>query len=132
MLLSQTEREWLLGNNKVSKGYERKIKSAIRKKIENFKRFELPLLIQSGLITYSDVTEYSRAVTKYSNGQNFPKNVGNNKFDNPYSNYVNISSESNEICKNTMGRVGFEPTIPAMSRRYPNQARPPAPSQLSI
>lgn len=28
--------------------------------------------------------------------------------------------------KNGMGRVGFEPTIPAMSRRYPNQARPPA------
>ena len=25
-----------------------------------------------------------------------------------------------------MGRVGFEPTTPAMSRRYPNQARPPA------
>jgi hypothetical protein len=26
-----------------------------------------------------------------------------------------------------MGRVGFEPTNPAMSRRYLNQARPPAP-----
>jgi hypothetical protein len=25
-----------------------------------------------------------------------------------------------------MGWVGFEPTVPAMSRRYPNQARPPA------
>jgi hypothetical protein len=25
-----------------------------------------------------------------------------------------------------MGRVGFEPTTPAMSRRYLNQARPPA------
>ena len=25
-----------------------------------------------------------------------------------------------------MGRVGVEPTTPAMSRRYPNQARPPA------
>ncbi len=25
-----------------------------------------------------------------------------------------------------MGRVGFEPTIPSMSRRYPSQARPPA------
>ena len=26
-----------------------------------------------------------------------------------------------------VGRVGFEPTTPAMSRRYLNQARPPAP-----
>jgi hypothetical protein len=25
-----------------------------------------------------------------------------------------------------VGRVGFEPTTPAMSRRYLNQARPPA------
>jgi hypothetical protein len=25
-----------------------------------------------------------------------------------------------------VGRVGVEPTTPAMSRRYPNQARPPA------
>jgi hypothetical protein len=28
--------------------------------------------------------------------------------------------------KEGMGRVGVEPTTPAMSRRYPNQARPPA------
>jgi hypothetical protein len=28
--------------------------------------------------------------------------------------------------KKRMGRVGVEPTTPAMSRRYPNQARPPA------
>lgn len=70
MLLSQTEREWLLGNNKVSKGYERKIKSGIRKKIDNFKKFELPLLIQSGLITYPVVTESCNNVTKYSSGHN--------------------------------------------------------------
>ena len=25
-----------------------------------------------------------------------------------------------------VGRKGFEPSVPAMSRRYPNQARPPA------
>jgi hypothetical protein len=28
--------------------------------------------------------------------------------------------------KHEVGRVGFEPTTPAMSRRYLNQARPPA------
>ena len=31
-----------------------------------------------------------------------------------------------------MGRVGFEPTTPAMSRRYLNQAGPPAPSDVSM
>ena len=34
--------------------------------------------------------------------------------------------EGEEKEKEGMGRVGFEPTTPAMSRRYPNQARPPA------
>jgi hypothetical protein len=32
----------------------------------------------------------------------------------------------NEREKKGVGRVGVEPTTPAMSRRYPNQARPPA------
>ena len=34
--------------------------------------------------------------------------------------------------KKGMGRVGFEPTTPAMSRRYLNQARPPALIQWKI
>ncbi len=38
-----------------------------------------------------------------------------------YDNY-NIYTEKAKY----MGRVGFEPTTPAMSRRYLNQARPPA------
>jgi hypothetical protein len=33
-----------------------------------------------------------------------------------------VQNDSNKI----MGRRGFEPPGPAMSRRYPNQARPPA------
>src|SRR5690349_9436641 len=39
------------------------------------------------------------------------------------------SVNENEIINKRaeMGRVGFEPTTPAMSRRYLNQARPPAP-----
>ncbi len=36
----------------------------------------------------------------------------------------NISNQTNIL--SYMGRVGFEPTTPAMSRRYLNQARPPA------
>ena len=37
----------------------------------------------------------------------------------------NTRWKRNEKCE--VGRVGFEPTTPAMSRRYLNQARPPAP-----
>ena len=33
-----------------------------------------------------------------------------------------VQNDNNKI----MGRRGFEPPGPAMSRRYPNQARPPA------
>jgi hypothetical protein len=70
MLLSQTEREWILGSLKLSKGHERKIKSAIKKKIENFQKFELSLLIRKGILDYPDVTKISNTVTKYSNTPN--------------------------------------------------------------
>ena len=48
ILISQTEREWLIGNAKLSKGYERKVKSYIKKKLQNFQTIELPLLIKKG------------------------------------------------------------------------------------
>ena len=66
-LLSKTELEWILGKAQLSCSYNRKIKSQIRKKLENFEKFELPLLIEKGLISFSPVTKYSNAVTKYSN-----------------------------------------------------------------
>ena len=47
-----------------------KIKSDTKKRIENFQKFELPLLIRKGLLIYSDVTENSNSVTKYSNRLN--------------------------------------------------------------
>ena len=49
-LLSKTELEWLLENKTVSKSFEYKIKSTIKKKIENFLSFELPLLIQTQIL----------------------------------------------------------------------------------
>ena len=39
---------------------------------------------------------------------------------------ANQKQRENLTEKCEMGRVGFEPTTPAMSRRYLNQARPPA------
>jgi hypothetical protein len=42
-LLTRTEIEWLLGNAQVSKGYEYRIKSDIKRKLKTFQQLELPL-----------------------------------------------------------------------------------------
>ena len=46
--------------------------------------------------------------------------------------YSNNYNKTIIICNFYMGRVGFGPTTPATSRRYLNQARPPAPYCLHI
>jgi hypothetical protein len=46
-LLTRTEIKWLLGNVKVSKPYEYRIKSDIKKKIKTFTDLELPLLLKT-------------------------------------------------------------------------------------
>ena len=76
--LSKTELEWLLGKKHVSGSYNRKIKSKIRKKLENFEKFELPLLIEKGLISLPTVTKFSNGATKYSNIQNQSYSSNNN------------------------------------------------------
>ena len=43
-LLTSSEREWLYGRLKVSKAYEYRIKSDIKKKLHTFQQLELPLL----------------------------------------------------------------------------------------
>ena len=63
-LLSKTQLEWLLGKKQLSGSYNRKIKSQIRKKLDNFENCELPLLIKKGLISFSPVTKFSNDVTK--------------------------------------------------------------------
>ena len=70
-LLTKTELEWLLGKKQLSGIYNRKIKSQIKKKLENFEKFELPLLIAKGLISLSTVIKFGNSVTKYSNTQNY-------------------------------------------------------------
>lgn len=49
-LLTRKEKEWLLGNLDLSKSYEYKLKSSIKKKIQTFVDLELPLLIKNNLI----------------------------------------------------------------------------------
>jgi hypothetical protein len=51
----------------LSSSYNSKIKSHIRKKLVNFQNFELPLFLEKGLLSLSDVTKFGNTVTKYSN-----------------------------------------------------------------
>jgi|GEM_PF-1396809 len=79
-LLSKTEMEWLLGKKQLSGSYNRKIKSQIRKKLENFENFELPLLLEKGLLSLPTVTKFGSGVTKYGNAENhFPLESNENR-----------------------------------------------------
>jgi hypothetical protein len=49
-LLTRRESEWLLGKIDVSKAYEYRLRSGIRKKLQTFAELELPLLSKSGLL----------------------------------------------------------------------------------
>ena len=109
-LLTRTQIDWLRNQVKLSNGYERKIKSDIRKKLRVFNELELPLLAKSGFIT--------------------PTANCNNVTTNCNMNYTENVSISEIPSQNMVGREGFEPSNPAMSRRYLNQARPPAPLHL--
>ena len=111
-LLTRTEINWLLGNAKVSKTYEYRIRSDIKKKLKTFTELEMPMLIQKGIISNLHLSKYTQ-----------------NLRTNPQSKLYNISQLPSDIeiqTQNMVGRKGFEPSNPAMSRRYLNQARPPA------
>jgi hypothetical protein len=67
-LLTKTEKEWLQGNAHLSYAYQRKIKSDIKKKLQTFQEFELPLLMEKGIISSStDVTPNCNYVTANCN-----------------------------------------------------------------
>jgi hypothetical protein len=52
VLLSRSELQWLLGNTRVSKTFEYKMLSNIRRKIQALTAIELPLLIKHNLVSY--------------------------------------------------------------------------------
>lgn len=62
-LFTKNEIDWLMSKKKLSKGYERKIKSDIRKKINIFYNYELPLLLNRDF----DVTKYCNTFTANCN-----------------------------------------------------------------
>ena len=49
-LLTKSEIAWLVGKIQVSKVYEYRIKSDIKKKLQTFQELELPLLMEKGFI----------------------------------------------------------------------------------
>jgi hypothetical protein len=57
-LLTKTELEWLQQRIKVSKVYEYRLKSDIKKKLQTFQQIELPLLAKNGFIssTHGDLS----------------------------------------------------------------------------
>jgi hypothetical protein len=50
VLLSNSEVDYLIGKKKCSKSFEYKIKSSIKKKINKLVSFDVPFLIENGLI----------------------------------------------------------------------------------
>ena len=112
-LLTKTEIGWLMNNLKISKAYEYRIKSDIRKKLKTFTELEIPLLMKKGIIDNIDLSVFTQNLRA-----------------NPQTENENISQLPCDLqfqSQNMVGREGFEPSNPAMSRRYLNQARPPAP-----
>ena len=111
-LLTRTEIEWLLNHVEVSKAHQYRIKSDIKRKLKTFAEVEIPLLIDSGILDNFDLSKYTQNLmtNPQINSHSYSQQPTNNQFQ--YQNMV--------------GRKGFEPSNPAMSRRYLNQARPPA------
>jgi hypothetical protein len=59
-LLTRTEIEWLSNNVKVSKIYEYRIKSDIKKKLKTFTELEISLLVQKGFIDNIGLSKYTQ------------------------------------------------------------------------
>lgn len=69
-LLTKSEIDWLEGNNaKLSKSYEYKMRSNIKKKLRIFVDLELPLIQKSGIIS-DDLTVFGKDLTIYIKARN--------------------------------------------------------------
>lgn len=88
VLLTRTEIKWLLNRVKVSKAYQYKIKSDIKKKLKIFTELEIPLLIQNGFIDASDVSKYTQnlMISPQMNSDSNSQQPPNNQFQ--YQNMV--------------------------------------------
>jgi hypothetical protein len=78
-LLTRTEIEWLLNNVNISKAYEYRIKSDIKKKLKIFAELEMPLLLEKGIIDNHDLSKYTQNLrtNPQIDNQNFSINSSN-------------------------------------------------------
>jgi hypothetical protein len=108
-LLTNAELDFLLQNSNFTTTQQRYIRYKLRRKIKQFFGSELPLLMDKGYISNggvdSMVAANSCGVAVGSHAREQEDNNNNNE---------------------RVGRGRFGLPIPAMSRRYHNQARPPA------
>jgi hypothetical protein len=119
-LLSPVEHDFLVGNRQFTKAQQRYIRYRLNKKLKKLTPAELALLQDRGFLTATTTTVAAAA--------NSHAAAASRDGCNGWSSLVRIPSDNgvNQRENKVVGRVGVEPTIPAMSRRYPNQARPPA------
>ena len=95
-ILTTSELEWLTGKKQVSRGYERKIKCDIQKKVKIFQEMDLPLLIERGFLTNQSVTTFGNSSVTVN---------GNND-------HLSTNTEHKKVL-----RPGFEPGIVALRGR---------------
>jgi len=81
-LLTKTEMDWLSGKAHLSKTYEYKIKSILKRKLKALYEFELPLILKSGLFP-----EAAKLVTFKNH---------NESMDNSSLDYSNLSIKEEE------------------------------------
>ncbi|MDF2736923.1 MAG: hypothetical protein K0S93_779, partial [Nitrososphaeraceae archaeon] len=106
-LLTKTEVEWLIGNKKVSKVYEYRIRSDIKKKLQIFQTSELPLLVQNGFLNGLSVftqlsanTQNTRSTVQLSSKNNLV--LANNSSD---LSSVGLKNENNTYKNNNIDNV---------------------------
>jgi hypothetical protein len=102
-LLTRSVIDWLLGNKQVSKIYERKIRHAIKRKIETITELEIPLLMNRGF----NVTTYSNGVMTGGNGSGLePPSLVGREIANPVGDVKELCESGN---KEKRGEWEFRP-----------------------
>lgn len=123
MFLRKAELDYLTSNRRFEDEYTYTIRSRLVKKIKHFANPELPLLIENGYLTVScKVTNNCKVQQKEWPGLvRIPPQTNGDMLE-----LSNGLGGKRKEKREEMGRARFELAVPAMSRRYPNQARPPA------
>ena len=84
-ILTRKERDWLLGKLDLSKSYEYRLKSSIKKKLQTFMHAELPLLFKSGLFPALADNQEIEPWTGFGDGNyiNYDSSLGKAKVPGP-------------------------------------------------